>query len=936
MNKKALLPLIGLFLLVTGIVLPGSAHAQISEGGTPTSFKYQNTLKSDLPTVQIPINFSVEDLKTVDRWQVSQGAPLKVGVLLPTDLTIDNAGSWNTLPDGKRVWRLQVQAKDAIALMLSFRDFYIPENGKLFIYSSDKTHLIGAFTHHTNPPTKEYATEFLAGDKIILEYEAGISENEHPRIAIDAVGYGYNHLHVSRTMADTGPGTSGSCMVNINCEEGEAWQTEKNGVCQMTLPIGNYIYICSGALVNNTAEDLKPYILSAFHCIDLDIPVTEKNLNKYTFYFHFEHTGCENNSSIASYRTITGCKKIAGIPLDGGLDGLLLLLNQTIPEHYNAYYNGWDRSNTAAQSGVGIHHPSGDYMKISTFNKVARTSTWYGIDNIKGAPNAHWNVVFEQTANGHAVTEGGSSGSPLFNQNKQIVGTLSGGSSSCEKPNGANTYGKLYYHWDQYPNKDNTSRMDIYLDPNHTGKTQLAGRYATAPKAMPTDLTSVYQNGEVLLKWKAPVSASEKPEQYNVYRNNILIGRTFSTSYIDKEPETGIQSYSVSASYTDNKESAVATTSIYVYELKIPTDVTTSTDGKNILVKWKEPIYQQMIYWGNGTTYLSLGFKQPFYFGQRWNKEDLKPLHGHLVESVSFIPTSGSSYTLNIIQGKRKYVQKLTNLPFDKLIEIPLKEPFVIDASQELIIAFHAEAKLSTAYPAVMDEGPAVNGKGNLISFDGETWEYLYEPSENENENENYDFNFFLAATVSSKTKDIPTIKTASNDTTLLSKSSAMPILTRISEVGSSLRSSQASAFPTITGYNIYRNGSKIGNVPNKFITQYIDKQAPTGSILYQVSTLYGKDESKKADADKEVNVGNEKIILSETTISPTVFTDQVELFGNEKVDLLEVITLDGKTIIRQKNPGKIVYTGSLSSGIYIFRIHTDGKAKTMKAQKIN
>ena len=932
MNKKALLPLIGLFLLVTGIVLPGSAHAQISEGGTPTSFKYQNTLKSDLPTVQIPINFSVEDLKTVDRWQVSQGAPLKVGVLLPTDLTIDNAGSWNTLPDGKRVWRLQVQAKDAIALMLSFRDFYIPENGKLFIYSSDKTHLIGAFTHHTNPPTKEYATEFLAGDKIILEYEAGISENEHPRIAIDAVGYGYNHLHVSRTMADTGPGTSGSCMVNINCEEGEAWQTEKNGVCQMTLPIGNYIYICSGALVNNTAEDLKPYILSAFHCIDLDIPVTEKNLNKYTFYFHFEHTGCENNSSIASYRTITGCKKIAGIPLDGGSDGLLLLLNQTIPEHYNAYYNGWDRSNTAAQSGVGIHHPSGDYMKISTFNKVARTSTWYGIDNIKGAPNAHWNVVFEQTANGHAVTEGGSSGSPLFNQNKQIVGTLSGGSSSCEKPNGANTYGKLYYHWDQYPNKDNTSRMDIYLDPNHTGKTQLAGRYATAPKAMPTDLTSVYQNGEVLLKWKAPVSASEKPEQYNVYRNNILIGRTFSTSYIDKEPETGIQSYSVSASYTDNKESAVATTSIYVYELKIPTDVTTSTDGKNILVKWKEPIYQQMIYWGNG--YLSLGFKQPFYFGQRWNKEDLKPLHGHLVESVSFIPTSGSSYTLNIIQGKRKYVQKLTNLPFDKLIEIPLKEPFVIDASQELIIAFHAEAKLSTAYPAVMDEGPAVNGKGNLISFDGETWEYLYEPSENENEN--YDFNFFLAATVSSKTKDIPTIKTASNDTTLLSKSSAMPILTRISEVGSSLRSSQASAFPTITDYNIYRNGSKIGNVPNKFITQYIDKQAPTGSILYQVSTLYGKDESKKADADKEVNVGNEKIILSETTISPTVFTDQVELFGNEKVDLLEVITLDGKTVIRQKNPGKIVYTGSLSSGIYIFRIHTDGKAKTMKAQKIN
>jgi len=170
----------------------------------------------------------------------------------------------------------------------------------------------------------------------------------------------------------------------------------------------------------------------------------------------------------------------------------------------------------------------------------------------------------------------------------------------------------------------------------------------------------------------------------------------------------------------------------------------------------------------------------------------------------------------------------------------------------------------------------------------------------------------------------------------VLSKSSAIPMFARTSEAGSSLRSSQASAFPEITGYNIYRNGSKIGNVPNKSITQYTDKQAPIGSTLYQVSTLYGKDESKKANADKEINVDNEKIILSEMTISPTAFTDQIKLLGNEKVELLEIITSNGKTVIHQRNPGKIVYTGSLSSGIYIFRIHTDGKAKTMKAQKIN
>ena len=934
MNKKALLPLIGLFLLVTGLILPRFAHAQISEGGTPASFKYQNRLKNDLPTVQIPVNFSVEDMITVDRWQVSQGAPLKVGVMIPTDLTIDNAGSWETLTEGRKVWRLQIQAKNAIALMLSFKDFYILENGKLFIYSSDKTHLIGAFTHRTNPPTKEYATEFLAGDQIILEYEAGTtSENDRPRIAIDAVGYGYNHLHISRT-ADIGPGASGSCMVNINCEEGEAWQTEKNGVCQMTLPIGRYIYICSGSLVNNTAEDLKPYILSAFHCIDLDVPVTEKDLNKYNFKFHFERTGCENNFNIISYKTITGCKKIAGIPLEGGSDGLLLLLNQDIPEDYNVYYNGWDRSNTAANSGVGIHHPAGDYMKISTFKKTAKTSTWYGIDSVKGAPNAHWDVIFEQTANGHAVTEGGSSGSPLFNQNKLIVGTLSGGSSTCEDPYGHNTYGKLFYHWDQYPNKNNTSRMDIYLDPKKTGQKQLVGRYATPPKATPTDLVATYKDNYVQLKWKSPASTNDKPVQYKVYRNNSLLEQTTATSYTDKEPELGNQSYSVSALYPDGKESTATSTSIYIYDLKMPTDVTASTEGDNVLIKWKEPIHRQMIYWGNGSANLMIGYgEQPFYFGQRWSTEDLQPLHGNLIESVSFLPIEGVSYTLNIIQGKRKYAQKLTDLSPEKLTEITLKEPFVIDASKELIIAFYAETKTANIYPAVMDQGPAVNGKGNLISLDGENWEYLYEPPDIENEN--FASNFFLAAAVRSDTKEIPVTKaTVADQKIQLSKSSIKPLLVRRNETDSSLRSSQASAFPTISGYNIYRNGSKVGNVSDKSVTQYIDKHVPTGRILYQVSALYGENESKKTDAKQEISVDIENIAISGISLTPTVFKEQIQLTSDKPVDLLEVFSTDGKKVMHLKQPGNTIQTGFLPSGIYIFRIHIDGNIKVKKLIK--
>ena len=92
-------------------------HAQISEGGLPPSFQFMTNLKSTEQPVQIPVNFSVEDLKVVDAWRVSQGAPLAIAKRIETDLSISNSGNWRTLPDGQKVWQLHLEAKGAIALI---------------------------------------------------------------------------------------------------------------------------------------------------------------------------------------------------------------------------------------------------------------------------------------------------------------------------------------------------------------------------------------------------------------------------------------------------------------------------------------------------------------------------------------------------------------------------------------------------------------------------------------------------------------------------------------------------------------------------------------------------------------------------------------------------------------------------------------------------
>ena len=88
----------------------------------------------------------------------------------------------------------------------------------------------------------------------------------------------------------------------------------------------------------------------------------------------------------------------------------------------------------------------GDYVDYLIANSSAEAPMW-NIEKVRsGKPNknAHWNATFDATLNGHGVTEGGSSGSPLFNSKGLIIGTLSGGSSSCELPEGLNLYGKLY------------------------------------------------------------------------------------------------------------------------------------------------------------------------------------------------------------------------------------------------------------------------------------------------------------------------------------------------------------------------------------------------------------------------------------------------------------------------------------------------------------
>ena len=91
-----------------------SARAQMSEGGTPPSFRYEQTLRSRAAAETVAVNFNVDDEKLVDAWREREGlAPRCVSKLIEVKMNPNNAGAWNMLPDGQTIWQLEIQAAGA-------------------------------------------------------------------------------------------------------------------------------------------------------------------------------------------------------------------------------------------------------------------------------------------------------------------------------------------------------------------------------------------------------------------------------------------------------------------------------------------------------------------------------------------------------------------------------------------------------------------------------------------------------------------------------------------------------------------------------------------------------------------------------------------------------------------------------------------------------
>lgn len=398
----------------------------------------------------------VEKARAEDVVSLAGGEPPRFALPIAVQIDPSTSGTWEKAESDRLVWRLRIASPKAVSLNLGFTRYFMPRGGRLFIYRPDQQIIVGAFTDRDNEVHGQLWTPIVHGDEIVIEVSLPAAERSDLQLQLTSVNHGYRELGESPL--------SGACNVDVVCPQGDLWRKEIRSVAVISTGGSTF---CTGSMLNNTAQDLKPFFLTANHC-----SINSGNAASLVTYWNYENSTCRPPGSPAS-----------GGPGDGTLnqfmtgsffraaystsDFTLVELDDPAPAAFHIFWAGWDRTGVDGTSAVAIHHPSTDEKRISFENDPTQVTSYLG--TVVPGDGTHVRIVDWDLG----TTEPGSSGSPLFDQNHRIIGQLHGGYAACGNDL-SDYYGRFFVSWTG--SGTSASRLSDWLDPGNTGTTSLDGR----------------------------------------------------------------------------------------------------------------------------------------------------------------------------------------------------------------------------------------------------------------------------------------------------------------------------------------------------------------------------------------------------------------------------------------------------------------------------
>lgn len=254
---------------------------------------------------------------------------------------------------------------------------------------------------------------------------------------------------------------------------------------------------------NNDDNQQQNIIITARHCIhqgsSQQSPLV--NLNNLIFYFNYSNPGCATTPNVPNKQfryEITGGATLIDESFIN--DIAILRINNPIPPHYKPFYSGWTAAPFTSFSAkfFDIHHADGDIKKISS-------APLSFVDPIVPIPT-RYNVKWLD-----GITQGGSSGSSLFNYNRRVIGAASFALSSnntCSSGLFIN-FGKFRNFWlgsnaTRNVLKPNNNNPLIIGNPGgeidcYTGDLNLSGNYWPAGDYQPNNVITLKAQNNIYL-----------------------------------------------------------------------------------------------------------------------------------------------------------------------------------------------------------------------------------------------------------------------------------------------------------------------------------------------------------------------------------------------------------------------------------------------------
>jgi len=345
-------------------------------------------------------------------------------------------GEWRMLDDGRWLWRWSVRSDGAKGLRLHFTDFQVGEGT---VWVGKGTSAAQEFAGRGVHGDGEFWSATVAGDTAELEFiDARGQRMETLPFVVDQVAHRWSELdappvaavpqmfaggvqpeaasHAASSLGLSPGREIAACHLDVSCYAD--WRAHANGVARILFNTGRFLAVCSGALLNTRSGVGTPIFLTADHCISDEAMARTVEA---TFYYQTGSCGAQDPGARVG-ESILGATLLVRDEIRKGDYSLIQL--KSAPQ--NAYFFGWSTAEPALGAKfTAIHHPAGTHKRISFGVRVEDQS--FGLSGDRDALQLIPSEFYYQVRKTEGRVQGGSSGSPLINENRQIVGTLTSG-----------------------------------------------------------------------------------------------------------------------------------------------------------------------------------------------------------------------------------------------------------------------------------------------------------------------------------------------------------------------------------------------------------------------------------------------------------------------------------------------------------------------------